>query len=475
MIVSNLCAKFLALFQWRGQQLRYSTTLTILLALGAWGHHNHWKVSAAGHGDGASPHAHATGDEPVQNVGRSSQPVHAAVVGQNQVQFATTADRERSGIVTVLAVDGPCEQFIRANGVVGYDQTRLAQLSAKVPGTVWRVERKVGQIVEKGDILALIESSHVGEAKAQFLTAVARVNHLEARLRMLQPLESVVAARQIREAEAEVREARIQLYNTHQALVNLGLPIDHEQALTTPDSELSATMQFLGLPAALAASLDPATTTANLIPLVAPFDGVVIGRDVVLGEVALPTQAQFHIADCRRMWITLQVRVEDADAVGVGHKVLFQPDGVEHEVACEVCWISPEMDEKTRTVEVRAEAHQAVAEPTAAGLAGPRLLHVNSFGTGRVRTLWREHSVRIPSEAIQFTGDEPVVFVECGPNLFERRAVRLGAAVEDQTIVEWGVSAGDKIVTTGSLILKAELDNRELEIAGQPHADPTRR
>ena len=56
--------------------------------------------------------------------------------------------------------------------------------------------------------------------------------------------------------------------NAQQALINLGLPIHLDDAETVTDAELARRLHFLGLSASIQNSLDPATTTVSLIPLV---------------------------------------------------------------------------------------------------------------------------------------------------------------------------------------------------------------
>ena len=51
---------------------------------------------------------------------------------------------------------------VLANGMLDYEPSGYAQLASRVPGTVWRVEKEIGDKLHKGEVLALIESSEVG-------------------------------------------------------------------------------------------------------------------------------------------------------------------------------------------------------------------------------------------------------------------------------------------------------------------------
>jgi cobalt-zinc-cadmium efflux system membrane fusion protein len=262
------------------------------------------------------------------------------------------------------------------------------------------------------------------------------------------------------EAEAEAREARFRRFNAQQTLINLGLPIRLEQLKGLSDEEMARKLQFLGLPKDVISELDPSTTTANLIPIIVPFDGVVIGREIVTGEVVEPSQPQFVIADVRKMWIMLDVRKEDAFRVALGQDILFETDGVPGDVHCKLTWISTEVDQKTRTVQVRAEVENPLIEPTG-GPEGQRRLRANTFGTGRIRVRLQPEAVVVPVNAVQWDGDVNVVFVpgEEG-KAFVARQVRIGGTTDDYVEILDGINAGEQVVTSGSHLLKSELERR---------------
>ena len=220
-------------------------------------------------------------------------------------------------------------QEVVALGMVTYDQTRLAQLSLRVSGTVWSVQKNVGQPIKKNELLAIIEAREVGQVKAEFLQAVVDAELKTLTLERMESVPNAMSERRIREAEADEREARIRLFNSQQTLVNLGLPIRLEDVANLHDEELVRRVHFLGLPDSVVKKLDPETTTANLIPLLAPFDGVVIGREIVTGELVDPSSgAQIVVADVTHMWIELDVRKEDSSKIRRGQEVIFTVDGM---------------------------------------------------------------------------------------------------------------------------------------------------
>src|SRR5438046_6293009 len=113
-------------------------------------------------------------------------------------------------------------EYLAANGEVGYDQTRVARLSSRVPGTVWLVAKQVGDRVQQGELLALVDAAEVGKVKAEFLQAFVQVKLRQKNWENYSRASSsgAVPERQLREAETALSEDRIRLVAAQQALTN---------------------------------------------------------------------------------------------------------------------------------------------------------------------------------------------------------------------------------------------------------------
>jgi membrane fusion protein, heavy metal efflux system len=295
----------------------------------------------------------------------------------------------------------------------------------------------------------------VGRAKAEFLQALAQVILKSKHFDNLRGLEKsgAVSERTVREAETALSEARIRLTAAQQMLVNLGLPVSAEDLKGVPEDRLPASLQFLGLPSSVTRTFDPRRTTANLLPITAPLDGLVVGCTVVAGEGVDPAKPVFVVADPRRMGLTLHVRQEEVKHVALGQPVRFHPDGDTEEFVGKVAWISTEVDEKTRTVKVRANLENAAGR-----------LRANAFGPGRIILREEKYAVVVPKEAVHSDGDCNVVFVRDkeyltagAPKVFHVRSVRLGARDESRVELLAGVLPGKVVAAKGSAVLQAEL------------------
>jgi cobalt-zinc-cadmium efflux system membrane fusion protein len=372
-----------------------------------------------------------------------------------RLQFASAEAADKAGVgarsVDPVKTDH-VEEAVSAPGEIGYDQTHVAHLSARAPGSVYRVFKRLGDAVKAGDLVALIESAEVGKAKADVRTALGAADSRSQTLANLKTAGVVPDAR-LREAEAALREARIRLSAARQALVNLGMHLTEADVVGVTDEQLEIRMHFLGVPPEVAATLDPKTTTSNLLPVVAPMDGLVTSRDVVAGEVVDPARMLFEIVDTRRLWCTLELPVEDARRVRPGLPVRFKPDGGKEEAVGLVVWRSTQADPRTRTVKVRADLVDASGRFVA-----------NTYGTGRVILRDEPSAVVVPNAAVQSDGNCNVVFVRDRDYLkpgafkvFHVRAVRLGVRGDANTEIVAGLLPGEVIVTVNADVLRSEL------------------
>lgn len=433
---------------WQNYQRRltYLFVTACLLALLQAGHRTHWSLSFGG--DKAQAAAPSVADSAVLQVAAPT-PSRDAASPPTEIQLDADAVR-KSAITVESAIVRPVREFVAANGVTAYDQDALAQLSVRVPGHVWKVEKRVGQEIAKGDCLAVIDAAAVGEAKTELLKAVVDEELKAKSLERLQLVAGEVAEKALRQAKAEAREAHLRTLSAQQKLINLGLPLRPDELRGLSDEELADRIRVLGLPEALLKSLDPHATTANLLPLTAPFAGTVIGRDAVIGEIVSPEKSQFVVADVSRMWILLEVFKEDASRVRRGQTVEFDVEGINQTVVGRIDWISTEMDEQTRTLQVRAE----VANPVAPD--GERLLKAHTFGQGRVVVREAATAVVVPPDAVHRDERGRFVFVRNGDR-FVRRDVTIGVVDDEYCEILSGLAVAESVATAGSHVLKAEL------------------
>jgi membrane fusion protein, heavy metal efflux system len=371
---------------------------------------------------------------------------------QRRIQFISQESVEKAGVDVDPVSTVPMVEAVAGNGEITYDQTHTAHLSARVPGTVFQVYKQAGDSLKKGEVLALVDAAEVGKAKLEFLTALVQVRLRKKTLEAMQAASGAIPERSIRDMEAAFSESQIRLTTAQEALTNLGLSVDGESLQKVPQEKLADHLRFLGLPESVTGSLDARKTTGNLLAVTAPFDGVVVARQVVSGEVVDSAKVLFTVVDIRQMWLTLDLRGEDAKLIALGQEIRFRPDGGK-EARGKIVWISTEADHKTRTVKIRASLDNSEGR-----------LRANTFGTGQVVLREESHAVVVPNAAVHWEGCCHVVFVqdrdffkEDAPKVFHVRTVRPGAKGEKYTEIIAGVLPGEVVAGKGSGILRSEL------------------
>lgn len=416
-------------------------TVAGLAAIGWYGHETHWTFGLGGHGDAHDDHAHRAANA-TDHVAAGR---HAAA---DLIRFDSTESLARSGIELVDVEQRPMVSELLVNGVVKYNERRVAQLSTRVSGIIWKVEKRLGDPVHKDDVLVIVESSEVGTRKAEFLNALVGFEAKREQQAILEEVKGAVMGRQLREAKSALREATNHLMNAEQALVNLGFDVSIADFAKLDDAERARKIRTLGLSESVLADTDPERVTSNLIPLRAPFDGLVIGREAVVGEIVEAGHQVFEVADVSRMWVVLFVSKEDASRVKIGQTIRFRPDGGDHDWESTVSWISTAVDDETRTLEVRAEI---------AGNASA--LRANTYGSGRIEIDRVGTAVVVPRESVQWDGSRWVVFVPVDETAFAAVPVSLGLQQGDHIEIKGDFPDGppERVVAEGSHLLKSKI------------------
>jgi len=182
------------------------------------------------------------------------------------------------------------------------------------------------------------------------------------------------------------------------------------------------------------------------LELKAPIDGVVIERNQAVGELVDKASAVYVISDPTDLWVLAEVKERDLAALKVGQDanftVLAYPDETFHG---KVVRIGHKVEDQARTVEARIE------------VSNDGRLKPGMFADVEIVTTVTKDVLVISDQALQSVEDGQVVFVDLGDGKFEKRAVKLGREQHGRVQVLEGVQAGEKVVSTGSFILKSEL------------------
>jgi RND family efflux transporter MFP subunit len=188
----------------------------------------------------------------------------------------------------------------------------------------------------------------------------------------------------------------------------------------------------------------------------------VTARNVFPDQKVTPETDLYVITDLGRVWIMADVFESDITAIKAGDaaRVTFSSPGTPPLVA-KVDYIQPQVDPMTRTLQVRLDAPNP-------GLRMKPDMFVNvEFGVDAAPQL------TVPASAVLDTGDRQTVFVDLGGGYLEPRQVTVGGRFEDRLAITHGLSAGERVVASGTFLIDSESQLKAAENAmGGPGQSP---
>lgn len=318
-------------------------------------------------------------------------------------------------------------------GELAVDERTYAEVGVPVAARVVRLLAGIGDRVTEGQALLELQSTDVGRARAEYLTAVAHATLADSALARTQDLavERIAPQREVQEAQAAVSAARAQVRAATAALGAMGVtPPDVD------DSDNRAPSNFL---------------------LRTPVRGIVIERRAMRGQMLAPETAAFRVADLSTLWLTVHAFERDAVRIqnGTSARVSFsalpgqQFDG-------RVTMIGRQVSSESRTVDIRIEI-QNRGDLLRPGMSAAAALPIGVNGAS---------ILAVPVAAVQRVGDSWCVFVpKDAAGLFEIRPIGRGRDFGPEVEVLSGVRAGETIVVDGAFLLKSQAEKRDADHA----------
>lgn len=321
----------------------------------------------------------------------------------------------------------PLTRTVERNAELAYNANRYARLSSRAGGVIAEVKKDLGENVKKGDVLAVVDSTDLGGAKSDLLQALETAKLWETNATRERALveKGVGVEREALEAETKAAESRIAVNRARQRLRNLGLT--KEQIARTEQEN----------------------DTSSFLELVAPFDGTVVERTAVFGEVFEPGKPVLSIADIRTIWAIVDLAEADLAIVKTDQQATLSVDGLPGKsFTGRLTWISTQIDHKTRTLKARVELDN-----------GSGLLRANMFGRARIHAGASRQAITIPKDAVQWEGCCNIAFVRSDDagTTFKPARLLLAYDTGDRYEIAEGLKPGDSIVTKGSYLLKNEI------------------
>jgi cobalt-zinc-cadmium efflux system membrane fusion protein len=339
-------------------------------------------------------------------------------------------DEERirlSGIEVRQAEPASIAKRLTVPGTIVPDAGRVAHVSIKVSGTVAELRKNIGDDVAKDEVLGVLESREVADAKSEYLSG-----------KLSNELQQDLTARDksLWEGRAVPEQQYIKSRNAAaQTEMRFGIARQKLLALGVSDAEIAGLLQ----------APDGTLRSQNVR---APISGRIVERKVELGTAvgrdSLETEL-FVIVDLSRVWVELAVSSIDLPLVREGQDVAVAVRGIAETGSGKITFVSPLLDKDTRTARVVVSLDNAGAR-----------WRPGSFVTANVAVERHDAAVTVPFAALQNLDGRKTVFVRTKDG-FEARTVVLGG--RDGAVVEVvsGLAAGESVAASNTFPLKAEV------------------
>ncbi|NVK24622.1 MAG: efflux RND transporter periplasmic adaptor subunit [Gammaproteobacteria bacterium] len=302
--------------------------------------------------------------------------------------------QQAMALTTETVTSSKLWRFIKTYGAVEYDEKTLMHLHPRSTGWVEKLYiNSVGQHVDKGELLYEIYSPELLVAQEEFLSLLADNNKVSNNL-----------------IERSIK--RLRLLGFNDALIE----------------QLKDTRQAL-----------------YLVPYYAKQNSVVSHLDVREGMYVEPKDELMTLADISNVWVVANVFENQMNWVESSQSLELDLPAVDiYGLEGRVEFIYPTLDPVTRTLQVRMSLSNKNK------LIKPGMLANVRIYSGAVEAL------NIPVNALIQTEKSNAVFVQTEQGLFERRSIEIGLITNQRVEIQHGLSAGERVVTSGQFLLDAE-------------------
>ena len=364
-------------------------------------------------------------------------------------------------------------QTVVASGRVASPQRVTVALQGS--GRVLRVAVVEGQTVERGQLLIELENSDARSTLAQASAAVAEA---QARVRQLRELSQPLSTQALAQAQATALQAQKLLARNRdlvaQGFISQAAVDDAQRAADVANSQVASAQAQArsntrsGSDAALAqAALAQAAAGQQLASVklaqgqvLAPAGGVLISRNVEVGDIVQPGKALMVLAAAGQTQVVVQIDEKNLSKIALGQKALGSADAFPNQrFDAVVAYINPGVDAARGSVEVKL----AVSQP-------PAYLRQDMTVSIEIETARRAAAVVLPTSTLEDAAtDKPWVLV-----VRDKRAVKqfvtLGLRGDTRVEVLSGIAAGEVVVPVSKTGVKA---GQRVRATVTPETTPT--
>jgi cobalt-zinc-cadmium efflux system membrane fusion protein len=350
---------------------------------------------------------------------------HAWKYSQTEGRVELSEEAVRTSAIRIETA-GPARMrtVLELPGEIALNGDKVTHIVPRMSGVVREIRKNQGDAVTKGEVIAVIDSRDLAEAKRHFIETAQELDFARKAFEREERLwkKNISSEADYLAQERAYHEAGLKHRSARQQLEALGIG--------------SAALQTL---------LDEPDSILTLYEVRAPFDGMVIEKKVATGQAVTDDEDLFTVADLSTVWVNVTVYAKDLNAVKVGQEVTVRSDALGTEVRGKIVYLGSLIGGEARS----AVARVVLPDPGRRWRPG---LFVTAIVVQEEVTV----PIAVKREGLQKFRDWDVVFVRVG-DLFEARPLELGRKDGEWVEVLSGLNSGEKYASANSFILKADV------------------
>jgi cobalt-zinc-cadmium efflux system membrane fusion protein len=342
---------------------------------------------------------------------KAEAPPPTKVEQEGDANLIQVAHPEQFPLATAVAHESRSQ--LTVTGTVNPDISRSVPVISIATGRVVEVHARLGDTVEKGQLLLRLQSADMSAAFSDYRKAVADAKLARIQFERAKLLydKGAISLNDFQTAEDVENKAQVDVENTTERIRVLGGNVDHPTAI---------------------------------VDVRAPVSGVITDQQVTnaSGVAGLGSPNPFTISDLSYVWILCDVYENDLASVHVGETAEIRLNAYPDKVFTgRISNVLPVLDPTLRTAKVRIEVRN------------PGVMRVGMFVTATFHGQKKEMHAAVPAAAILHLHDRDWVYVPSGDKKFRRVEITSGGALPNkmQEIVS-GVQPGQQVVSNALVL-----------------------
>ena len=363
----------------------------------------------------------------VSACGQHEPPSQSQPATREPVQSGATHPIESvSRVETAIVEFNSSRQGLMLSGKIAYGEDKYSRISSPLQGRVVEVRAHLGNRVEAGDVLLVVDSPDIAQAYSKYIREDSDLQYATRAYELAKDLyeDKALALKDLKQAENELVKARAEFRLAKERLLSFRIA---PKELNKPLDKQQITSRF---------------------EMKSPLSGIVVERTVTPGQSVTgdPDHVLFTVADLDVLQVVADVYEHDLALVREGQSAVVLVEAYPGmEFPAKVTSVGDVVDPATRTIKVRARVDNQAHK------LKPEMFARLQLDVGDTRQF-----LTVPREAVLEVDGKQFVYVVESDRGYRKREVKIAAISADQTRVVEGLKQGERIVTKGAVLIKGQ-------------------